>query len=76
MRTKEGHMSTKEDHLSTKDDHMSTKEDHTSTKEEDRIVLGGTFAGVGDFSAVSATVSYDHYSNYGNMVKDDSACIR
>ena len=60
-----------QDHLSCKD-HMSTNEDHMCS--EDHIVMGGTFAGVGDFSAMSATESsHDHYSN---LVKDDSACIR
>ena len=60
-----------QDHVGYKD-HMSTNEDHMSS--EDHIVMGGTFAGVGDFSAVSAmAVSRDHYSN---LIKDESACIR
>ena len=55
-------------------DHVSSM-DHTSSKEDDHMVMGGTFAGVGDFSAVSMTTPVSH-DDYSNLVKDDKACIR
>ena len=46
-----------------------------SSKEEEHVAIGGTFAGVGDFSAVSMTTTVSH-EEHSNLVKDYTACIR
>jgi len=50
-------------------------QDHMSSKEKEPRAMGGTFAGVGDFSDVSMTTAVS-YDNYSNLVKDHTACIR
>lgn len=58
------------------EDHVSCKDDISSKGQETvAMATGGTFAGVGDFSAVpvTTTVAQDDYSS---LVKDNTACIR
>lgn len=51
-------------------------QDHMSSKQkEPAVAIGGTFAGVGDFTAVSMTTTALN-DNYSNLVKDHTACIR
>ena len=45
-----------------------------SSKEQ--VAVGGTFAGVGEFSPVTMTTTALPYDHHSNLVKDDTACIR
>ena len=62
-----------QDHVSSSKDHVSTG-DHVSSKEQ--VAMGGTFAGVGEFSPVTMTTTALPYDHHSNLVKDDTACIR
>lgn len=46
-----------------------------SSKDKEHVAIGGTFAGVGNFSDVTMTTTVLS-DDYSNLVKDDKACIR
>ena len=78
------HMSSQEednkDHVSSQEDnkdHMSSQEGHKdrmSSQGGDHVIMGGKFAGVGDFSAITMTTALSH--DHSNLIKDDTTCIR
>ena len=75
------HLSSTKDHVSSTKDHVSSTKDHMSTKDhvsssKDQVAVGGTFAGVGDFSPVTMTTAALPFDHHSNLVKDDTACIR